>query len=727
MAEIPRLQESEPVLQPQGVVSGAEGFKEFAQTLGSLSEKAVKHVETIEEEKSDAMFTSSVADIEKLKTQAYVRMTEDPSSAKRVAEDMKASLDAIEKNAFVNKADRNRLKKYTVSQLGEVERKAATTDVDLRLRMTAMHFYEDWNDEQVAYFNANLKDHNQAEILKDKMISKLNNMVAIGALTPHQGASLLRGLSSNVQAASDLYTAANEETIPEHLNALLSDPLHNNDPNIAHVVHPDTQFLMDHYRLNYDKNMAISQVMSGTLPNPQNWINLTEKEQHEILEAKHGYQAAQGIIKTVRGGLPTVEKAAQLLTERGDNLSTRDRYTRDSLNQYINDIKNGNFNGALNTTGIGKLIDQNYLMQQQAINNGAGGALDKARQTIELKDKTVNDRVAAGHALGIPDSKIKPIDQADVVVAQSTFDNVGADPDALINLQGQYSPANNGYFMRSMQTPAQQMAMYVTYNSGDQVSSAEKRDYIYAQQGRDYKHDNPDTADLDNKKLRLLVETQLQPVIRTINQTYPPSEAQQYRDGIINNTMNYAKFLAGKNINIDDKSANAFKRIYHWTHTPSLSDFAMQASNFTAKAFTQKSSTNWVVNEKSIPKGLSNSDLDHLANYATHEAYKHLSAGRTEQEAQEAASRNPLTMRISDTHQVEAVDGFGNVYWSMPYTSDMLTHAYHMNEERAKEEIEKKKARSAKGKEITKKIVEKAPPTIFTPTLSEAAEKGFEQ
>lgn len=68
-------------------------------------------------------------------------------------------------------------------------------------------------------------------------------------------------------------------------------------------------------------------------------------------------------------------------------------------------------------------------------------------------------------------------------------------------------------------------------------------------------------------------------------------------------------------------------------------------------------------------------DLSDLATYVVNQGLEKIHEGRSDAEFEAATSKNPLTMRITATHQVEAVDGNGDVYFSRPYTPSMVEHA----------------------------------------------------
>lgn len=116
MAEkIPQLEETQPILQAQGVASGAEGYEAFAKTLGGLAKNAAEQVETIEADKSNSMYLASQANVDDLKLSTQELIAKDPAHANDFIKTFKQSVEEVGSIAYVNKSDKKTPRIYSAN------------------------------------------------------------------------------------------------------------------------------------------------------------------------------------------------------------------------------------------------------------------------------------------------------------------------------------------------------------------------------------------------------------------------------------------------------------------------------------------------------------------------------------------------------------------------------------------------------------------------------------
>jgi hypothetical protein len=693
--ETPQFKEAQPIIQPVKVESAAEGYNEFARALGSISQEAATASKSLYEEKSDAMFTQSVADIENLKTKSMIRIAQNPGSANRVATDMKAATDLIEQNSVVNHGDRNKLKKYAVQISGEVARHAATKNLELNQRMTAIEHYVRWPDEVKAYLQANMTDHHLAETLKDKMISEIKGLVAVGSITPHQGATQLALMSQTVDHATEYYGAVTDPNTGAHeVAGLTSDPIYNNMDKSGLPMEGNTQWLIDHHNKDGTLLSAQNHLMTRQLIPMNQYLDLEPAQQQKLTENKLGVADADAMINSGTP-YPVIKHAQETMNEEGQVLSERGKFFKDALNQYVNDLQNGNFNSILMRMPVGQRINNEFQMRHSAIEQSNLDPEHKAAANMANVDQAISQRVSAGRALHIPDEYINPIPEAMTAQVQASFD-AGGDPATIRQQLDQLSPQNQHYLARTMKTPEQQLMVSALSLSGNNIAPSEKDGYINANKNKVRympvdKAENPDDTD---SKLNVAIMSKLAPQIRTINQTYPPEKALQYQNALIDTTRNYAKYLASTKSTLPAGKQNIIEVAYDYYQGNSTSSFngqVNQAAKIGAASFEQLSNTNYVVNKKALPQGVGESDLDVMSSHIIQMGYQHILQNVPEHVASELKDRNPLSMRITPTMEVQAVDSFNNVVYRMPYTSNLPETARHEHEEKEKAIAQAKK------------------------------------
>ena len=115
-----------------------------------------------------------------------------------------------------------------------------------------------------------------------------------------------------------------------------------------------------------------------------------------------------------------------------------------------------------------------------------------------------------------------------------------------------------------------------------------------------------------------------------------------------------------------------------------------------ANAYQPLTGSNYVVNPGQLDIPLSKYQLDHLADYVVNKGYDVLMKGGVHNS--DLMANNPLTMRVSPTGSVQAVDGDNNVIYSEPLTWSYLNHS-------VLETIQKKNARIKAAKEAYPKNI----------------------
>lgn len=684
--EIPQLSEEQPILNPVKVNDESSSYDEFAKTLGALAGKAEEKVEEIESDQSQTMYINSVANAEQIKTSAQMLLAENPGNASKITEQTNSALDTLKQSAYVNSKDRSRLNAYISGTSDDIALAATKTEVEQRQRQAALTHYINWPDQLKAYQNALISDHDKAEQLKGAMLASLKGLVATGALTPEQAGSSVKTMTDVVQAAQDLHDAGYGNPTAQDYHTLTSNPLNRGADNTNAPINATTGWLVDYH--NNDKTFqgVMSDISNRMMPNPEAFVSLQPAQRQHAIMAIRGVQQADGMINS-GASYPEIEAEYKNLNEAHKVLSYQDEAKRNALGVWLQDLNNKNYLSTISNTPVGNAIMKDFNMRDAAIKSMP--ALDdaaKSKQTqllLQNKNKMVNEAVAYGQGHHYPTDKIQPIPQADVVNTQSGF-VLGNDPSVVLQTLSQYTKSNQAYLANAMKDPNQRMIVLAASLSGNVISNQDKLDFIAANQtGRGYLKKNIEGATND-KSLMSRIAANLAPSLKIVGQTYDFQQAQSLQNSMLDTTLKYAKYLAYKDNNIA-ASDHALLSAASWKK------YVDQASKIYATAFQQKSGTNWVVNPNQLPQPLSNAQLDILADHITNKGYEYLSQGVNGGVFESARNRNPLKMVITPTGDIQAVDGSGRIWATMPFTSNTIPYA---EESRKRREAERKKALS---------------------------------
>ena len=690
--QIPQYQDTQPILSPVNVNSGAEGYDAFAKTLTSIAGTAEQKAEEVESQQSEVMFMNSVANAEQLKTKAQEMMLENPNQAAKIAQDSATTLDSITKNSFVNTKDRARLNFYVGRANDEIGLKATETTVRQTQLDAAFTHFAGWNDQLKAYGQLVISDPEQAEQMKESMLGSLHSLVSIGALHPVQAASEIKSMSDVVGMAQDhLSLYGNPNATAQDYHTVNANPLNQNSNDPTAPINQSTQTMIDYHNSDRTFQGVKADISNGMLPNPQVFDSLEPHQRQEAIMSFQGVQVAKGLINS-GAPFPAIENAYNQLNTKGQTLSYKDDATKNALNNYISELKNGNYLSVMGQTPAGNAIMQNFVSKNAAIQNLAVDDNQKNQLLMQNKNELVNGAVAYGQGHHMPDQYIQPIPKADVAQIENGF-KIGQDPTSVLQITGQYSKQNQLYVAQALPDPNQNMVVQGVTLAGNDVSPQAKLDLIASnQKGRTFLGKDIQNEQKDNE-LMTRIYSNLAPQMQILQQNYDPERAQVMQNSMLTTTLNYAKYLAQKDNNIGATDKSGFIGDASWK------GYVDQASKIYQSSFKVMSGTNWMVNPNQLSSPMTQGQLDILADHVTDEGYKYLQQGRSLGEYDSATSRNPLRMVISPTNNVQAVDGNGKVYYSMPFTNNTYPFAKESQQRRMAE----KKQASAEAFENTNK------------------------
>jgi hypothetical protein len=675
--EIPKLQESQPILQAQHVSSEAEGYDAFAKTLGQIANSAEEKTVEILHDQSQTMYINSVANAEQVKTDAEARMLEHPDQVSQIAKDTANQLVTIDKTAFVNKKDRTKLKSYLDGISDNVRLHAIKTNVHQKQLESAFTHFSNFPDQLKAYQQALMTDHDKAEHLHEAMINSLHGLVTIGAITPHQaGASIqtMRDVAGVAQSYHD--KILHGDVSAQDLHTMNANPLSGNSSNPDLPIQESTAWKINHYNSDSSFQGVKAAISQRQKPNFETWTSLSEAQRKETIMMIEGTQQADGMINSAQS-YTAIKSEVDKLSEKGRVLDYRDSAKKNALDAHLEGLKN-DYMGEISKTPTGNRIMRDFVQRDTAIKNTLAYSEAGRQQALsENKNRMTNEAVAYGHGHEIPDELIQPIPKADIAAVQNAF-RAGQDPNTLIQTINQYSKENQAYLAQAMTDPGQRVVVQGIALAGADVPYQDKIDFIVANQNVDYTaHTDVEKDRIANRSAKEIegqpsdktlmtdIYSQLRDQMQLVTQMYGPDKSGQIIDSMLKTTLNAAKYQAEKS---GDRAMTA-------GFFSSKSKYLDKASSFYKSSFKMRSGSNWVVNDQQLSRKLTNSELDILADYATKEGNDFVQTHLGEARYNMMQGRDSLKMIISSTNVVKAVNVDGVVVFSQPYTDGLLYHA----------------------------------------------------
>lgn len=685
--DIPQLQDTQPVIQPQNVESRASSYDELAKTLGSIATTSADKAEEMETEQSKAMYINSVANIEQLKTGAQMRMLQNPGQASKISDQTTQMMSAVKDNAFVNQSDRNKLNAYIQGSQDDVALKATETNVKQTQLEASYSHYANWKDQLNAYTLASITDPKRAEELKEAMLSTLHSLVMTGAITPEQAGNGIKTMGNAVDLARDHQREyGNPNTNAKNYHAITSSPLMDNgqDGSGDAPINQSTAWLVDNRNQDLSFQGVLSSISNRMKPNPEAFDRLTPAEREHAILATQGVQIADGLIKSGEP-YPSIEKELQILNTKGQTLSYRESATRNALEQYVNNLKTGNYLEVMDRDPQGSAILNDFNSRNAAIQNTyAYSPEGKQAALLQNKNDMINAAVSWGDGRHIPNDLVQPIPQSDVANIENGF-KLGQNPANILSILGTYNKQNQPYVAQAMKNPNQKMVLQAVSLAPDSlnglVKPQDKIDFIAANQEGRATTIKGLATETKEKELYSRVYTILAPQLQMLSQHYDREQAPILQNAMINTTVKYANYLA----QLDNNSALTDKSTF-LVGTSSWKGYVDKAASIYQNAFQQTSSTNYSVNQNQLPIPVSKGQLDLIANYAINKGQDYLKAGRPDFEYQQAIGRNPLKMVLSPTNEVQAVDGNGKVYFSTPFSTRLIALATEDAKQRKSQE-----------------------------------------
>lgn len=677
MAEIPQLQDTQPVLNPVTINSKAEGHEAFAKTLGSLAASAEQKTEEIVEEQSNAMALQSMTQMQTAKVNSEIEMIKHPDQSGKIAAGTADVMNSITKNSFVNSKDRRKLQSIAADNFNDVRLKAAHVGYEQSQKSLSIAYWDNYPVVMKSIQDAlDKQDFKTATTLENTFHQASLDAAKIGAISPEQFATI-RKVNHELYTRTQglLHMAQNpEDHNAQTFHTVSQSPFsQGNYNNTGYPVNGHTQYVASSY--NFDRTMS-GQYANLYSDQPLNFGVIAQSTPHEYDEFKQQMMGVFQIKGAVHSGMPFSQ-----IDERINNLSALPKLSpmQEGEVKYWKAFKNNLAHGdgylnMMTQTTLGGQYTQEYNQTAVAIRDSGKTNEEKATAMRDNDNAYIGHMISLGQSQHVDPSYIHPIPGQWVNETQSSFAKDAPVLPALSRL-AYLKPEYRAYLADAMSKPNQAMAVYLAGATLDKADPTFQANLLEANQNRDYSAFLKSGKD-ETKDVNVWTDISTDPNIKSLlGYLSKLPGGTETLNGFKQTATNYVLYRAAKEADVNLNGKSQYER-----------DFVTNI----AKGFDIVEGNRYVFNAASL--NLREADMDYIADYALSEAYRSIHQGRSEAEFQSYVDLNPLhaintpdgRIVVIDKAGNAAVDPDGRAAFDHPYTSDMLAMAHKNSDETQK-------------------------------------------
>lgn len=522
---IPRLSESQPIMDNIPIQSDAAGQEALASAFGdvgheffNVAKEGLQTINTVKKQESNAMLASALNDETKNTYDAKIKMIQNPNMGNQILESAQNNSNAILQNAKLNREDQQRLKMVMTESQGQLGVDNAHEQYDIYKRMAFIKQYDDYTGllDQIQKTAGNPEAQ---KVLIDTASQLSASAVRNGIITPEhydvQHRTLMAIVNQQQTIASYPVVGKPRETDEGQTQQTTNDnnslPSYSRDkegldvtgnvsPQDHHQMHfnpldpsqnvkataPVNQDLKYGYlTLNDNGNLhdIRSSLMQGVRVTSTEYSRITGKEQYELGEMVKGTAVAERYIGP-GSHLDAVKNRYDELTGKDKNLSIAEQAERDRLGYYLGQFKNGNGTQQILENSGGAAIIDNWKKSVDAINRGNFDPKVKAQKINDADNQYASNVVSYAMTSGIPLNQVNPISTSMTNQAQSAFKMSDpnfpgqGDPNSLIKTLQYYKREMRPFVAQTIKNPIQQQVALSASYLMSKPSTAYNQDHL---------------------------------------------------------------------------------------------------------------------------------------------------------------------------------------------------------------------------------------------------------
>ncbi len=668
MAELARFNDESPIIHDIRVADKSAGYENMGKAFGYTAESLAKTAGALGEEQSNAMYLSTQAHIDSLKTDAKINFLLHPELANKIAENTTLSYNNAISSAFVNNADRTKLTYIAQKDIEDLKFESAKTSFELSKKQGMIQLYSGWPDT-LRGIKESVSDPKEFEIRINSANEGINSALRVGAITPTQAETLFKSVHQIMDASAARVRVAMSGNIDareyhRQKGGLIStdDGTHINQP-----VNEVTRQVYDIHNDDISLQGLKADLARGNLGNPQAWAGLTKE--HTVNEVTHFGEGAFSVDSDVKHGTPITQ--LQIEYARLSKQALHSPYEEGRMKRIQNilvDLGNGQFENVLKGNPLFQQAEASYNQARAAIQSSVLPD-DKKGQLIRSYDNDLTYKKATlGEAMHIDSKDIHPIASHFTDEAKLSW-GLNANPNELIMRLDYFDKPLREYFARAQDTPVHQEVTRVVasldagtivpnkgiLSAGFKVTESDRADFVLANQShRDFS--NLQMKGDRDKAIRTEIAKNMS---KTLSFVGSQVDGGSRGSALVDATMNLVKYYAQRNGDIEMKNINSYVR---------------KATALVNASYPVVSGSGWTINQNDIP--LTASQMDVVSKYMIQEASNTLAADQNRVVFDEALGSNNLTVKSLPTGKLVVVDGYGDVHYETRYNGNLLHYAY---------------------------------------------------
>lgn len=665
MPEFAQLGGEHPVLATIPVASKAEGTEVMSKLFGQVSQVAMKEAIDVSKDHSTQQLINASTQTQNIINDTRHQIIKDPANAANYAELSQKLLQNVS-NVPLNKSDRQKLDYYINNAKSTIDDHAFKTEFDQDQRIHQAAYYENMQSNLQSISHAiGVGDFAQAESLMQNFKEADKKALQTGIITPSVYANQEKLIQEYITRSQLMHDAFGQTNVVQH-NEHLNTPLVPTTDLQTRPIDPGTQHIFNNYqhlRTTDDLNNAIT---SGS-HNPdviQHLFNLPEQQFRD----KYALWSGANNINAMLQSNHNFEELNQLkkdLERSTEPLSTYQKGQLGKLNLLFNNLSNGEYINAINSTGEGARLTDNLNKQLAAIQNGIYYELTPEgveQKKSELTNQAMNQYYSNMHDLGvsmhIPPQYINSLPQQIIDHANQAFDQ-GGNPNNLINNINGLSPQNRVQLAKAQKTPEQKEIAYaIGIGSDNAMLPSFKDNVIKALQPNSYDSKLLHQSSKNNTDDASLNAYFLSELGRTGNAISAQPDGADRIAALSKAAINYAKYQGYTHQDYELKNRKDY-----------INEFVQQLNT----AYDIKSNPSILYNQRQVFNYTEN-DMSTLANYM-------ISLG--EQKIKEKGrdvdvfnAKGALHVVITPENMAVVLDQNNNVYYSNPLNDHLIALAH---------------------------------------------------
>lgn len=621
MPKLPTIENENPINESTKFSNAtANASDEFARYLGKFSQDSLSMAKQQFEIESKTNSVMSQNQMTQALQQSHMDLIKHPDQAQSIAKHTSETIEDINKNAYVNKADRAHLSQVAVNYKYDNEINAVKTSHAQAKLSSEFQYYRQLPQvtQSINQLYQSGKPE-EAHATADQFLKATEGGVRSGMLPISAYETAAKAVSSTeFLAHSRLEAIKFADADAKTFQKLNLSPFGKINQDISNdPINHYTNHSLSHFDSATSETILTDQIKRyGEITTPHLLNNLDKPE--TIAKVEELYFGARDARAAIQANVPDfqIRSDYQYLEFKKNNgeLTQREEGRYAFQKSYYANLER-DYEGTMLGTVVGSAIQKDYLAkkalldeQLQSTPQGSPGYLSLAQDINSNEDMYHVNLHNLGVSQHINPALITSIPQEKLAVVKAGFIS-GQNPNLIINTLHATTPALRPYFADSLKDPVQKAVANIVSSSGDQVKQGFNEELILANQttGKDYEKLGK-YFDISSASSRIHKAIYANSALSdTISYLGNKPQGNEHIAGTLDAITNMVMDLALKNGDKDFAKIN---------------NYMSYISENLRNAYDIHTDSNSVINKKDFPS-LGDNDLKVLSHYAANQSLIH--------------------------------------------------------------------------------------------------------